>query len=187
MTTAATAEQVLANSIAQGAQSGDYFGYADGRDEEGRFLGLKLGERPMVDMRSGLVVVREKSLEQLAVDRAAEKSIGPDGDIANEGDGGHGGTHDNEGDANGPSGLRPQPETSQVHEVELEAVLDQWSAGSDVGTIVEEILQRLYDLKGASARLTLTVEVSVPGGINETTMRIITENARNLGVTLRTE
>ena len=180
-------EQVLANSIAQGAQSGDYFGYADGRDEEGRFLGLKLGERPMVDMRSGLVVVREKSLEQLAVDRAAEKSIGPDGDIANEGDGGHGGTHDNEGDANGPSGLRPQPETSQVHEVELEAVLDQWSAGSDVGTIVEEILQRLYDLKGASARLTLTVEVSVPGGINETTMRIITENARNLGVTLRTE
>ena len=68
-----------------------------------------------------------------------------------------------------------------------EAVLDQWSAGSDVGTIVEEILQRLYDLKGASARLTLTVEVSVPGGINETTMRIITENARNLGVTLRTE
>ena len=187
---------VLAESIANGATTRDFFGYADGRDEDGRFLGLHMGERPSVDMREGLVVARQAALEQLAFDREREKEQGGSGSQgggqygqagggAGSQGGSGGGVCGNGGQGGQPGGGdRPAPEPRK-HDVELEATLDQWSAGSDVGAIVEEILQRLYDLRGSSAHLTLSAEVSVPGGIDDTTLRIVTENAKALGVTLR--
>lgn len=176
-------EEVLKASIEQAVQSRDYFGYADGEGDDGRFLGLTLGERPFVDMRNGVIVSREAALEQLAFDRDRERegTVGGDATPPNP-EGEQGGTphgHD-ELEINGGEQQKPR-----FTEVDLEAHLDQWSAGSDVGNIVEEILQRLYDQKGSSAYLTLSAEVSVPGGIDDTTLRIIGENAKTLGVTLR--
>ena len=176
-------EEVLKASIEQAVQSRDYFGYADGEGDDGRFLGLTLGERPFVDMRNGVIVSREAALEQLAFDRDRERegTVGGDATPPNP-EGEQGGTphgHD-ELEINGGEQQKPR-----FTEVDLEAHLDQWSAGSDVGNIVEEILQRLYDQKGSSAYLTLSAEVSVPGGIDDTTLRIIEENAKTLGVTLR--
>jgi hypothetical protein len=176
-------EEVLKASVEQAVQSRDYFGYSDGEGDDGRFLGLTLGERPIVDMRTGVIVSREAALEQLAFDRDRERE-GTDGGDATppNPEGEQGGTphgHD-EPETNGGEQQKPR-----FTEVDLEAHLDQWSAGSDVGNIVEEILQRLYDQKGSSAYLTLSAEVSVPGGIDDTTLRIIEENAKSLGVTLR--
>lgn len=38
--------EVLAKAIVDGATTQDYFGYADGVAEDGRYLGLRIGERP---------------------------------------------------------------------------------------------------------------------------------------------
>lgn len=54
-----------------------------------------------------------------------------------------------------------------------------------VGTVVEEILERLYDLGGTSAELTFEAYVHVDDGIDERTVSVIQENAKTLGVTLR--
>lgn len=183
-------EGVLAEAIAQGAASKDYFAYADGQDGDERFLGLRMGVRPAVDLHSGLVVAREAALAQLAFDREREERK-PGADVPDSSPEPGGRQPGNRPDAEPVGKLGGEPETPSepptpvMHDVELEATLDQWSAGSDVGTIVEEILQRLYDLRGSSAHLTLSAEVSVPGGIDDTTLRIIKENAGSLGVTLR--
>ena len=81
-----------------------------------------------------------------------------------------------------PPATPPHP---RLHDVELEMPLDRLSAGMQVGTGVEEILQQLYDLGGASADLTFEAYVHVADGIDERTVSVIRENANALGVTLR--
>ncbi|MGN9233944.1 DUF499 domain-containing protein [Atopobiaceae bacterium HCP3S3_D6] len=176
-------EEVLKTSIEQAVQSRDYFGYADGGGSDGRFLGLVLGERPIVDMRNGIIVSREAALEQLAFDHDHDGG-GSDGgdDTPPNPEAGQGDSSRRDGK---PNAHGEEPQRPRFTEVELEASLDQWSAGSEVGNIIEEILQRLYDQKGSSAHLTLSADVSVPDGVDDTTLRIIEENAKTLGVTLR--
>ena len=177
---------VLSEAVAQGAATRDYFGYADGRDDDGRFLGLKMGERPLVDQNSGLVVSRDAALKQLAFAREHPNDSGSNvsGDSQDKPD--SPGGSDTPGGGSGSSSDSEPPKPLK-HYVELEATLDQWSAGSDVGQIIQEILGRLYDMKGAEAHLTLSADVNVPDGIDDDTLRIITENANSLGVTIRIE
>ncbi|MGI6230714.1 MAG: DUF499 domain-containing protein [Tractidigestivibacter sp.] len=177
-----TSQEVLQTSVEQGVQSRDYFAYADGVDDDGRYLGIRLGERPVVDMSNGLVLSREVALEQLAFNKPGGGDSTPSDDKDNP-TGGGGNVDTKEPDSEEAN--NPEPEKPKVREIEIEASLDQWSAGSEVGTIVEEILQRLYDLEGSSAYLTLSAEVYVPNGIDDTTLRIVDENAKTLGVTLR--
>lgn len=167
---------VLRQAIEEGAGGRDYFAYADGFDGE-RYLGLKLGERPVVDMHDGLVVRREKALEQLAFDEQEETpATAPTCMSDEDGDGSVGPT-------GAPSGVAPSAPAAR--EVRLEAHLDRLTAGSQVGGIVEEILQRLYDIPGCDAELTFEACVDVPGGIDDATLRVISENANALGITLR--
>ena len=163
--------------------------YADGYDEAaGRYLGLVLGERPIVSMHEGLVVQREKALEQLAFDRGGDGGAGADGGsdagggAGAGGNGSDGGNAVGEGAGNGGGTVPPKP---LPREVELEMLLDKNAAGYQVGSIVEEILQQLYDLGGANAELTFSAYVSVADGIDEQTQRVIKENANALGVTIR--
>jgi len=182
-------EGVLREAIAAAVTSKQYFAYADGYDEAaGRYLGLVLGERPIVSMHDGLVVQREKALEQLAFDRGGDSDGGGAGGGSDAGDGagaggnGDGGNAGGEGTGNGGGAVPPKP---LPREVELEMQLDKNAAGYQVGSIVEEILQQLYDLGGASTELTFSAYVSVADGIDEQTQRVIKKNANALGVTIR--
>lgn len=175
-------EGVLREAIAAAVTAKDYFAYADGYDEEkGRYLGLVLGERPVVSMRDGLVVQRERALEQLAFEKSEEE---PDSPATSRG--GTGAATGGSGEGEDASGGEPAvPKPQPPHEVEVEAQLDRLSAGVQVGQLVDEILQQLYDLGGTSAELTFNAYVSVPDGIDEATQRAIKENARVLGATIR--
>ena len=167
-------EDVLRVSIEDGARGKDYFGYADGFDGE-RFLGLKIGERPIVDMHGGLVVRRERALEQLAFDR---DSVAPPQEVPPS----------QSGTASGTTTMEPPVIGKPLARgVSVQANLDSLTAGSQVGAIVEEVLQHLYDIPGCSAELTFDVHIDVPEGIDEATLRVIRENAKALGVTLRVE
>lgn len=168
---------VLRDAITRGVEGKDYFAYADGWDNErGRYLGLRLGERPVVDMRSGLIVRREKALEQIAFTPEPGPAPQP-------------GPSPQPGPAPGPGpspGPTPTPDEPKPlpHDVEVEALLDRFSAGMQVGTIIEEILQRAYDLGGTDANLVFSASVHVPDGIDERTSSVMRENAKTLGVTI---
>ena len=133
---------------------------------------------------------REKALEQLAFDHDA----GGDGASGSGAGAGGGSGADTGGDENGggsgtggsgSGGGVVEPPKVLPREVELQMQLDKLTAGYQVGSVVEEILQQLYDLAGSSAELTFEAYVSVPDGIDEQTQRVIKENANALGVTIR--
>ena len=133
-------------------------------------------------------------MEQLAFDRGGESDGGGagagDGSGASagaggDGAGGGGDTGSGSGSDTGSTGGSVVPPKPLPREVELEVQLDKLTAGYQVGSIVEEILQQLYDLGGASTELTFNAYVSVPDGIDKQTKRVIKENANALGVTIR--
>ena len=64
---------ILQQAIAAGVESGDYFGYADGR-EDNRYKGLKLGKRPYVVIDERAVIV------ELETARNATAAAGPAGE-----------------------------------------------------------------------------------------------------------
>lgn len=176
-------EGVLLESIASGVARRDQFAYADGYDDENRrYIGLMIGERPIVSVRAGLVVRRERALEQLAFDsegNGAEGGSGTEGGSSASGNGG-----DVEpGEHTDPLAEPPTPQLPT--EVSLEMQLDKLTAGYQVGTVVEEILQQLYDIGAVDAELSFSAYVTVPEGIPEGTQRAIRENANALGVTIR--
>lgn len=183
---------VLREAIATAVTSKQHFAYADGYDEGAEcYLGLVLGERPIVSMHEGLVVQREKALEQMAFDRSrdgdgdgsgAGGGSGADGKADADGNDNNGGNTGDKGGGNGGDVVPPKP---LPREVDLEVQLDKLTVGYQVGSIVEEILQQLYDLGGASTELTFSAYVNVPDGIDEQAQRVIKENANALGVTIR--
>ena len=52
--------------------------------------------------------------------------------------------------------------------------------GRGAGKFNEEIIQHLATLSGAEVSVTLEVHITVPGGIDERTMRVVSENATAL-------
>jgi hypothetical protein len=55
--------------------------------------------------------------------------------------------------------------------------------GRDAGKIAEEVIAHLEGLVGSDVTVTLDVQVSVPDGVPENVVRIVTENARSLKFT----
>lgn len=58
--------------------------------------------------------------------------------------------------------------------------LDAERVGRDAGRIAEEVLVHLAALPGAEVSVTLEIEVRLPGGVGEQTVRIVSENAKTL-------
>ena len=61
--------------------------------------------------------------------------------------------------------------------------LDVARVGRDAGKIAEEVLAHLSGQPGAEVSVTLEIEVHLPGGASEQTVRVVTENARTLKFT----
>lgn len=58
--------------------------------------------------------------------------------------------------------------------------LDPQRVGRDAGRIADEVLTHLVGLVGANVRVTLEIEVDIPGGAPDNVVRIVTENGRTL-------
>ena len=58
--------------------------------------------------------------------------------------------------------------------------LDPTRLGRDAGRIADEVVGHLTSLGGAKTKITLEIDVEVPGGIPEDRIRIISENANTL-------
>lgn len=147
----------------------DTFACADSFDEGGnRYRGLKGGSNiaiPGPDSPSGLLVrpeVAEKQLENEA--QPPKPSPPPPGP-------------DLEPEPN-PPGAPPEPKKFTRYHGSVK--LDSARVGRDASKIAEEVISHLTGLVGSNVSVTLEIEASIPQGVPETVVRIVTENGSAL-------
>ena len=77
----------------------------------------------------------------------------------------------------------PTPPSSPINKhFYMSAKLDNVRINRDVNTYVQEIIQHLSAVQGATVELKLEVDVIAPNGIPNNTVRTVSENCRTLKV-----
>jgi predicted AAA+ superfamily ATPase len=159
----------------------DSFAYADSYDEAaGRYRGLQVARQVLIseDSPQGLVVRPEVARRQLEAEAAVAGATG----LGSSATGGEA-----FGGAAGAAGAQPgagagvvpvsRPRPTRFHGT---VTLDPLRPGLQAGRIAEEVIAHLAGLRGARVQVTLEIEASVPEGIPEEVVRVVTENARTL-------
>lgn len=184
---------VLTEAIVEGVKlltwGQDSFAYAEGYDDAlGRYRGLKGGQIVHVSADSpvGLIVKPERAVKQLDQEIRDQGAAGGTGTGAGAIGGGAGGEGTSGGGAGGGTGgetrgngaggqTRPQPR--RFHgTIRLDAV----RTGRDASKVADEVLAHLVGLVGAEVSVTLEVTASVPEGVPDNVVRIVTENCHTL-------
>ncbi|MBX7223403.1 MAG: DUF499 domain-containing protein [Blastocatellia bacterium] len=184
-------QEVLLETIRDGLRSRDYFGFATGVTEEGRYTGLSFGESTLhVYLDSASVLVKPAAAQrQIDADLAAEQArnalraqvsttqpvqpltVTPvSAPVASQ--------------PATKTGLFPDPPAVSVPKEKRRyhgaVELDPMRVGRDAGRIAEEVIQHLTSLLGAKVRVTLEIEADLPNGVSESVLRTVTENCRTL-------
>ncbi len=160
------------------------FAYADSYDEAaGRYRGLRAHDGGVLPggVQSGLIVRPEIALRQMQAESAPPpEPVGPPVDPAIDPPPGK-----DDVDVTKPvDGKRvKQPPASGPKRFHGTVTLDAARIGRDAGRVAEEVTAHLAGLVGARVRVTLEIEVEVPGGVPEQVVRIVTENSRALKFT----
>jgi predicted AAA+ superfamily ATPase len=150
------------------------FAYADSFDEAaGRYRGLRGGQLVQIspDDLSGLLVRPEVASAQLDRERPPERTPGP---------------VPGPGPEPGPQpGPEPGPAPGPVAPTRYHgtARLDPNRVGRDAGRIADEVIAHLVGLVGADVTVTLEIEAKIPAGAPEQTVRVVTQNGRDLKFT----
>lgn len=198
-----SSDQVILDALVSGqaALSGEStFHLADGLDEAtGRYSGLRPQQRSSSQLPTlnSLVVKDEVALAQLEAERRETESVDPPTggtgavsgggsqpqDPSGTGSGGGIGTPPpgGGGGATGGGAVDP-PKPSLPTRYVASVKLDPTRAGLDTGKFIEEVMSHLQALPGAQIEMTLEVQVNAPGGIDESTARIVLENSAALKV-----
>lgn len=173
--------QVLLASIQDGLNlmtwGRDSFAYADSYDESAeRYRGLVGGR--MVSLGSGspsgVLVQPDTALKQIEAETPQSVPGGTSPGTGSAGTSPTGGAR--RGDDRGPE---PEP---KKHPTRFygSVTLDPSRVGRDAGRIADEVLSHLSGLIGSQVKVTLEVEATVPTGVADDVVRIVTENARTL-------
>ena len=182
------------------------FAFADAFDEElGRYRGLRAGQQvPLSGTDSSGVLVKPEVARRQMTEDAAKAQAAAAGAGAGAGAGGEAGTvgggvlpdgagsgggtlgsglgaGSSDGAAGGSSLPTPPPPAPKPRRwygnVEL---TNPMRLGSDAGKIAEEVISHLAALPGAKVKVTLDIEASLPEGVPDHVVRIVTENGRTL-------
>ncbi len=188
---------VLLGAIAEGVASlvweRDTFAYADSFDAaRNRYLGLKAGQQIMPAL-DGVLVKPEVAAAQLAAERApAATPAGPAGDPGRGSDsgaydlGGNGSglaINERRGGGGGIVAVPPGPAAPAAQRFYGSVTLDATRAMRDATAVIQEVVQHLSGLLGATVEVTLEVHAELPQGAPEHVVRTVTENCRTLKFT----
>ncbi len=170
---------VLQETVTEGIQSRDFFGYASGREGD-RYQGLVFGGKDSVYLdEDSLVVHRDAAARQQEEEKehAAQRAGGDDGDYRSAGSGiGTGVTE------TGDSGQPVPPKTGVTARRFYGTVrLDPVSAALDFSTIAQEIIGHFSSDTGTTVSVTLEITAENLNGFPEHVQRTVRENSRTLG------
>ena len=163
---------VLLDTVREGIRTGEYFGYADSVDPDGRYTGLQFGSAGrsiFLDAESVLVKpdVAQKQLDADAAPLKPEDEIeDPPGPPYTPGGG----------------GITPQPDISPKRFYGT-VNLDPIRALRDAQQVIEEVAQHLISLPNATVEITMEIHVNASDGVPANIVRTITENCRTLEFT----
>lgn len=167
-------EQVLIGAIRDGVGSitwKDFFAYAAGVREDGRYVGLAFGVNPVVNLDAASVLVKP----DVAQKQRDEEAAAEEGKVYTQ----PGETQEpSQIQETAASGVVLQPAVLRRFHGSVE--LDPARMGRDAGRIADEVLAHLTGIVGAKAKITLEIDVEVPNGIPEDKVRIVNENANTL-------
>ena len=154
----------------------DCFAYAAGYDEaKRRYLGLQAGRAGIAILADGISVVVKPDIAHAQMDKEAglEPTPRPEtgGTTRPQGASPHGGT--------APT---PRPEEkSKPTRFHGSIEVDATRLARDAATISTEILQHLASKLGAKVQVVIDIQATIPDGVDENTVRTVTENCRTLG------
>jgi len=165
-------QAVLLATIREGVHSKDWFGYASGVDEDGKYGGLVFGGG-FASLRideSSLLVKPEVAREQ-------SEAVETEGPIQVDGE-----------PRGGEQGALEIGEGTEVDSAQKAPTrfygtvrFDNARVGGDAARMAEEVIQHLVGLQGCQLTITLEIDATVPDGIPDSVVRTVTENTRVLG------
>lgn len=79
-----------------------------------------------------------------------------------------------------PTNTTTEPAKSVLKRYHGTVMLDSSRVGRDAGKIAEEVISHLAGLVGANVTVTLEIEASLPDGVPDHVVRIVTENGQTL-------
>jgi hypothetical protein len=166
-------QSVLFKTLESGIKSGEYFGYADGQNSEGKYEALIFGPSSnLLITLNGFIVKPEAAKMQIEI------SVKPSADTPLSPHGGSGDTPP----ASDPVTPGPQPAVGIKYNhffgtVELS---DLNKIAKTTGDINLEILQHFSKLPKSSITVKLDIDVNIPDGVSDDFIRTISENCRTL-------
>lgn len=157
-------KEVLLATIKAGVLTRDFFGYATGVADDGKYVGLTFGSTPPGIYYDDSSVLVKPEVAQKQLDAEALK-VAPitEGEDAEE-------------------GIAPVVEgvSGQPRRFHATVTIDPTRLARDAGQIAEEVVQHLASLVGAEVEVTLEIQVRIPEGAPDQVVRIVTENCRTL-------
>jgi hypothetical protein len=166
----------LQRVICDGAESGDYFGYADGKDE-GQYKGLKLGKRPyaVIDERSLLIEFETAKAARAAHDDAACSS---DTEAESKGSSPEdsSGVKASSGEGSDTDTLPAEKKTRYFGTVQL----DPHTGRIAFDQIHDEVIKLFSGKPGVSVTVRLDITAEFPDGFDENLQRAARENSAAL-------
>ncbi len=175
-----TGPEVLARAISDGVALFSWevetYAYAESYDEAGgRYCGLRGGQAiQLTPEDGGLVVKAEVARQQLAAEVSPQPPVNGgslSGDAPSAPDAGV------DGGKKASDLPPPRPLPRRYHGT---VRLDPTRVGRDAGRIAEEVIVHLVGQPGAEVVVTLEIQVRLPDGATEHTVRTVLENSRAL-------
>ena len=177
-------DSVFAAAIADGADSRDFFGLAQGQEDD-RYLGFSYGKSTLIYMNSPLVLIEPRwaaayeearRREEKARREEEERRHVPPGP-----DGKGGGADD--GDKDKPRDVEPVvlPPVSAAKKrfygsVELNPIL----AKKQFADLVDEVIQQFTTRPNVKVRITIDIEAETGSGFDDSIQRAVKENCHAL-------
>lgn len=170
-------EQVLTDCIIRGVNQpvwAEFFAYADGYDEKAkRYVNLQYGKSIQVELNGASILVKPN---------AARKQI----DLESGGNGeGAQPVNMETWRTNAKAGTGQAPITIKSGKPSRfygSTTIEPDRLGSEARKIAEEVIQHLAALVGANVEVTIEIKATVPRGVDEKTVRTVTENCKALKV-----
>jgi hypothetical protein len=187
-------DAVLDKAIQTGLNSTEYFAFASGFDGT-RYIDLKFNQYVGIVERSGYLVKVSVAQKQLADDEAKRQAeaaarAAAAGAMMTASTGGESSTAIDPTYTMGGEPLggareareNTTPATPKNRRFFMTADLDTTRINRDVQKYVEEVIQHLTSVDGATVKVSLEVEAETDEGFTQQTVRAISENCRTLRV-----
>ena len=173
---------VLMQAIQVGVNSEEYFAYADGMSD-GKYKGLKYNQFVGFIDRSGYLVKPLAALKQKAQENAQQQT--GSGPASTPPGFGPVTTPPGFGHVDIPPHIDPvdiPPAGPTNTRFSMTTTLDSTRVIKNVSNLMDEIINHLTGINGASVEIKLIVDAVIPNGTPQTTVRTVTENCKTLKV-----